>query len=394
MKYLKTYENYSKSDISSEIKDIFSDMIYDDNIEIDIRFKKDGWFLKNKDIIEINFIVKKQGIKNALEPLNHIESFDHLNSFLESEGYVYFSNGSFYKTYQERIKSLNHKVSLMTFNYIKNELDTIDLKNEELKSDTYKSAANKLAGMGHVKRPEELMKWYSVAKEKEEIEKEKARLKAEEEKLRLLEESKRKALEESSKLGTYKITIKCDGKSFTGDFFIYFYWNDDNFSEVYYDWKSFDNHSISLEFPFAVLPASEESKQFFDNILKNEVSITPDGRCYVGAFGLNLTQGGNNYDEQTNKETFVFKPSGDGFYWEHWEADFYMADRASAQRFKKLLYDIFKGDVVLGDTPELPGGVKEKILDHLCSDLDHTLEEFEAFMEYIKQIRVNKIYKD
>ena len=54
--------------------------------------------------------------------------------------------------------------------------------NEELKSDTYKSAADKLAKMGHVKRPEDLMKWHAVAKEREK------------------EEAKRKALEEASKL--------------------------------------------------------------------------------------------------------------------------------------------------------------------------------------------------
>jgi hypothetical protein len=40
-----------------------------------------------------------------------------------------------------------------------------------------------------------------------------------------------------------------------------------------------------------------------------------------------------------------------------------MADRASAQRFKKLLYDIFEGNIVWRETPELPGGVKEQILD-------------------------------
>jgi hypothetical protein len=59
-----------------------------------------------------------------------------------------------------------------------------------------------------------------------------------------------------------------------------------------------------------------------------------------------------------------------------------------------MLYDIFKGDIVWRETPELPGGVKEEILDHLCSDMDHTLEEFEAFIESIKLIRVNQLYKD
>ena len=77
--------------------------------------------------------------------------------------------------------------------------------NEELKADTYKSAADKLAKMGHVKRPEELMKWHVVSKQREK------------------EEAKRKALEEASELGTYKMTIDNRGEKFTGDFYIYFY---------------------------------------------------------------------------------------------------------------------------------------------------------------------------
>jgi len=249
--------------------------------------------------------------------------------------------------------------------------------NEELKSDTYKSAADKLAKMGHVKRPEELMKWHAVAKEKEK------------------EEVKRKALEEASKLGTYKITINTrNNTKFTGDFYIYFYWNNDNFDEQYGDWKRFDSSSIWLTFDFAVLPASEESKEFVNSFLSEQIGLNVDGKCYLGCFNINLTHGGNKYDEETNKETFVFTPNS-GFSWEDYHGyDFHMADRANAQKFKKMLYDIFEGNIIWRETPELPGGVKEQILDLLCSDMDHTLEEFEDFIESMKRISVNKLYKD
>lgn len=249
--------------------------------------------------------------------------------------------------------------------------------NEELKSDTYKSAADKLAKMGHVKRPEELMKWHAISKEREK------------------EEVKRKALEEASKLGTYKITINGRGNNkFTGDFYVYFYWNSDSFNEHYEEWKMYDTSSVWLQFDFAVLPASEESKEFINKILSEQIGINVEGKCYLGCFGLNLSQGGNEYNEETNKETFVFKPNN-GFYWEDYHGvDWYMADRANAQKFKKMLYDIFEGNIVWGETPQLPGGMKEEILDFLCSDMDHTLEEFEAFIESIKRISVNRIYKD
>jgi hypothetical protein len=181
---------------------------------------------------------------------------------------------------------------------------------------------------------------------------------------------------------------------FTGDFYIYFYWNNDNFDESYQDWKSFDNSSLWLQFDFSVLPASEESKEFAQNVLNKEIGLNYDGKCYLGCFGLNLSQSGNEYNEETNKETFVLKPNG-GFYFEEYDSiAWYMADRGSAQKFKKMLYDVFEGNIVWRETPQLPGGVKEQILDFLCSDMDHTLEEFEEFIESLKRISVNKLYKD
>lgn len=248
--------------------------------------------------------------------------------------------------------------------------------NEELKSDTYKSAADKLAKMGHVKRPEELMKWHVVSKEREK------------------EEVKRKAIEEASELGTYKITINTrNNTKFTGDFYVYFYWNNDTFGEQYEEWKIFDASSLWLQFDFAVLPASEESKEFVNGFLSEQVGVTADGKCYLGCFSINLTQGGNSVGEN-DRPTYVLKPDG-GFYWEDWHGyDWHMADRSNAQKFKKMLYDIFEGNIIWRETPELPGGVKEQILDFLCSDMDHTLEEFEAFIESLKRISLNKLYKD
>ena len=247
--------------------------------------------------------------------------------------------------------------------------------NEELKSDTYKSAADKLKNMGHVKRPEELMKWHVISKEKEK------------------EEAKRKAIEEASKLGTYKMTLNGRDGKFTGDFYVYLYWNDDIVDENYEDWKSFDNNSLWLLFDFAVIPASEESKEFAQNVLDKEIGLNYEGKCYLGCFGLNLSHGGASYDENDNI-TYVLKPNG-GFYFEQYDSvGWCMADRASAQKFKKMLYDIFEGNIIWRETPALPGGVKEQILDFICSDMGHSLEEFEQFIDSIKQISLNKIYND
>jgi hypothetical protein len=252
--------------------------------------------------------------------------------------------------------------------------------NEELKSDTYKSAADKLARMGHVKRPEELMKWHVVAKDREK------------------EEAKRKAIEESSKLGVHKITLTHRGDKFTGDFYVYFYWENDNFDENYNDWRTFDNNSIWILLSFAVIPASEESKEYTINFLNKEIGVSSDDKCYLGQIGINLTQGGNTYDEESStggvKETFEFKPNG-SYYQEDWHGiDWIMADRASAQKFKKMLYDVFSGEILWRESEKVPGGIKEQLIEELCNERGHDLSEYIDFVESIKKIRVNQLYKD
>lgn len=258
--------------------------------------------------------------------------------------------------------------------------------NEELKSDTYKSAADKLARMGHVKRPEELMKWHDIAKEKEEIAKEEARLKA-------IEEAKRKALEQASKLGIHKLTLRDRSTKFTGDFYVYFSWDSDNFHEYYDEWKNNDNSGFWLSFNISVIPASDESKEFANEVLSKEAGISNDGKCWLGHFGINLSEGGNGYDDD-GKQTLVLKPSG-GYYEEEWyNIDWDMADRASAQKFKKMLYDVFSGEIVFNDSEKVPGGIKEEIIEELCNEKGHDLSEYLDFVESIKKIRLNQLYKD
>ena len=254
--------------------------------------------------------------------------------------------------------------------------------NEELKADTYKLAADKLARMGHVKRPEELMKWHDIAKEKEEIAKEEVRLKA-------IEEAKRKTLEEASKLGVHKLTLSNGDVKFTGDFYVYFYWDKDMFDEYYSEWISFDRDDIWLQFTFSIIAASEESKEF-ENVLNKEIGLQSDGKCWLGSFSLNLTNG----NEETNKEIFVFKPTG-GYGEEEWHnISWNMADRSSAQKFKKMLYDVFSGEIVFRDSEKVPGGIKEELIEELCNEKGHDLSEYLDFVESIKKIRVNQLYKD
>ena len=50
--------------------------------------------------------------------------------------------------------------------------------------------------------------------------------------------------------------------------------------------------------------------------------------------------------------------------------------------------------IIYGETTENPGGIKEFILDFLCSEQNRSLEEFERIIKSISRINVNKLYKD
>ena len=117
MKYLKTYESYS-DDLVKYCEDILVDLIQD-GVSIDVKKKnKTTYSEKEADIIRIIFNDKG---RESFNPLKYIDSFDHLNSFLEANGYRYFPDGSYYETYEKRRKSFKKgdRLLLLAIDYIK-----------------------------------------------------------------------------------------------------------------------------------------------------------------------------------------------------------------------------------------------------------------------------------
>lgn len=509
MRYLKTYENHFQSNINSEIEDIFFDMINYDRVKIEVNFKRNGLFVRNKDIINVNFISKPG---KGFLPLNHIESFDHLNSFLESEGYVYFADGAVYKTYEDKRKSFerDRNLSLLSINYIKNEsnesivhigespmrydindiflelkeekefetlitirqesdnqyksgkyvnivnqfckveisnenrfeysdieeyierlkdymamnnfycydfssyfgpggekqpkvqmdlrrqynrfgngrwtnkwysfeitfksLDPKDLTNEELKSDVYKSAADKLKKLGHIKRPEELMKWHEITKQKE------------------VDALKLATLKDCQQMGIYQLFISYrkggEDFSYKGDFYINLSFDSYNLDEQYPEWKQGESN-LWISFSFGVIPVNDDGKEFCKNVAEPIIGLGGDKITYwLGGFWLNISR---SIDIETEELKFV--PEGKG-YFEEYEGSWNLANRASAMKFKTTLYQIFSGDLIIRETPSVPGGMKEQIIDELCNLRGHDIDEFEDIMNSIKVLNINKLYKD
>jgi hypothetical protein len=121
MKYLESYKLFESNDVDilENIEDIFMDMS-DDGVEVNISTsdKTRMHFITKpsikSDIIEIVLVGK-------FKPIDYIESFDHLDSYLESEGYRYFADGTYHHTYNARRESFceGRLLSLLQIKYIK-----------------------------------------------------------------------------------------------------------------------------------------------------------------------------------------------------------------------------------------------------------------------------------
>jgi hypothetical protein len=112
MKYLESYKLFESNDVDiiETIEDIFMDMS-DDGVEVNISTYDRS--CKSK-IIKIVLVGKFKAI-------DYIESFDHLDSYLGSEGYRYFSDGTYYYTYNARRESFyrGDLLSRLEIKYIK-----------------------------------------------------------------------------------------------------------------------------------------------------------------------------------------------------------------------------------------------------------------------------------
>ena len=59
-----------------------------------------------------------------------------------------------------------------------------------------------------------------------------------------------------------------------------------------------------------------------------------------------------------------------------------------------MLYDVFSGEILWRESEKVPGGIKEQLIEELCNERGHDLSEYIDFVESIKKIRVNQLYKD
>lgn len=259
---------------------------------------------------------------------------------------------------------------------------------EELKPETYLSAADKLSKLGHVKRPENLKKWAN--------------------------DTNRRNLISSLKSigqfdieigeGSYDSAIYNDTKK-VGKFYIYLYLDKDDLEIQIEDWKE-HYQRCWLPLDLALLPVDEES----ENILKGFHNVhynTKIGVYFVNRIWINITQPYRTMTDSQLYELGVKKPidvedlkgqifpSGDiNISDDTHDVTTTFLNRANALKFKRALINIFEGDVDYLSTTENPGGLKEEITDIFYDEYGFTTEEILRFINSIRKMKVNNFYKD
>jgi len=127
-KFLKKFnESISSEDIIDDCKQILLDMS-DDYVKFDINNDKLKylWGSPKKPLDAINLTIGDYPNGKSFDPGNYIDVIEQLNSYLNSNGYKYFSNGTHYTTWEEKIESIERfkgtpagKLTLMSIYWTK-----------------------------------------------------------------------------------------------------------------------------------------------------------------------------------------------------------------------------------------------------------------------------------
>ena len=232
--------------------------------------------------------------------------------------------------------------------------------NEELRPQTYMSAARKLDKLGHTDRANDLKDWAREMEKKEEMIK------------------WQDHIQDYAPFGTFKMTIKNaqTDESITGDFHL-----DVNFDELAFS----DEPENGITFFLGLIPSSED-------LIHQYMELCPDYDFGNGFFwGKVFTLKYDLSDEQvkfTNYELWDYDDEMNG--------KVAFADRGSANRFKNLLIQIFSNPQLgfpsgYTDADDLYEKLTNCILaeNSFSSDYGFRLEDA---AEYIRTISPNLLY--
>lgn len=244
----------------------------------------------------------------------------------------------------------------------------INKYNEELDPQTYRNAANRLRKRGHVRRVKDLESWS-------------------------MESSKRDLINGVSSIGTFEIEIKSSrggGKrEYTGEFYLDIHIDTKLLINQFKNFQNDDDvKTAHLKLDIFIIPTSDDYYDKMNNGMIKEGGIKlsivylsfgekVDGSFYPKIIDNDILRTICNFENELGSSSYNF------------------VDRRNANKFRKALIDIFSGDVVYKKTNDYPMGLKQELFDILLAENDFMeIEPFEDWVNNLKRMNINSLYKD
>jgi hypothetical protein len=267
----------------------------------------------------------------------------------------------------------------------------------ELKSSTYASAANKLKGLGHIRRSGELEEWTKEVQNKERDARELENFNSFKHDVPFKINLVKAKWDPATKTRKHDIMM-------TGNFYLKpsfdYDWARDQYNDNA-DENGNTEYSYYMPFEIGIMAADEETKEKFRSIEENL-----SDEVYEGVYWLQRL-----YYKIINEGAKEITPTGE-FSWECRESDEIMFEnRAEALRFKKMFVDAVHGRNTFGNSKWVPS-MNEQLKKFFLGDwlqrynrdtrsydkLDRTdifnEEAFKRFLDSTNKMSINQLYRN
>ena len=267
----------------------------------------------------------------------------------------------------------------------------------ELKSSTYASAANKLKGLGHIRRSGELEEWTKEVQNKERDARELENFNSFKHDVPFKINLVKSKWDSATKTRKHEIMI-------TGNFYLKPSFDDSWAYDQYNDNVQEDGtteYSYHLPFEIGIMAADEETKEKFRMIEENL-----SDEVYEGVYWLQRL-----YYKLINEGSKEITPTGE-FSWECRENDeIVFENRAEALRFKKMFVDAVHGRNTFGNSKWVPSMNEQlkkfflgewlqrynrdtRLYDKVDRSDVFNEEAFKRFLDSTNKMSINQLYRN
>ena len=267
----------------------------------------------------------------------------------------------------------------------------------ELRSSTYKSAADKLKNMGHIRRSGELEKWTKEVQNKEKDARELENFNSFKHDVPFKINLVKTIWDSATKTRAHQIMV-------TGNFYLKPSFDASWAHDQYIDNVQEDGtveYAYHMPFEIGIMAADEETKEKFRMIEENLSDEVDDGVYWLQRL----------YYKLINEGSKDIEPTGD-YSWECRENDeIVFENRAEALRFKKMFVDAVHGRNSFGNSKWVPN-MNEQLKKFFLGDwlqrynrdtksydkIDRSdifnEEAFQRFLDSTNKMSVNQLYRN